>query len=337
MATTTAAMATIRPRFSSVAVIGSPWFRYGIVPKPTSLRKRCALTSRRVNRHLAQLNIATLRHPLDDPRIADFVEGLPLVNGAGEQSPGYVWRLQSNSGDATDIRVFEDPLVIVNLTVWESLDALKAFAYRGVHREFFRRRAEWFVGGSSRTALWWLHAGLLPTTDDAKRRLEFIDAFGTSPYAFEMGQNHAALVIERVGLDDERAKRLLHEQNNDLDPDQLTGDRGCVVVAELDDVAAACGAYRRLDDTTAEITRIHVAQSARGVRVGAAIVAELDAAAGSNGFQRLLLESGPRQLPTLGMYEKFGFRRRRCWGEYAGSATSICLEKTLTAGPGRLA
>ena len=91
-------------------------------------------------RHLAQLNITTLRYPLDDPRISDFVNGLAIVNGAGEQAPGYVWRLQSESGDATDIRVFEDPMVIVNLTVWESLSALKAFAYRGIHRDFFRRR-----------------------------------------------------------------------------------------------------------------------------------------------------------------------------------------------------
>ncbi len=103
-----------------------------------------------VNRHLAQLNVATLRHPIDDPRTADFADALPIVNGAGEGSPGYVWRLQSDSGDATDIQVFDDPLIIVNLTVWESLEALKAFAYRGIHRDFFRRRAEWFVEGSSR-------------------------------------------------------------------------------------------------------------------------------------------------------------------------------------------
>ena len=139
------------------------------------------MTRHPAGRALAQLNIATLRHPIDDPRIADFVDALPVVNGAGEQSPGYLWRLQSDSGDATDIQVFDDPLVIVNLTVWQSLDALKAFAYRGVHRDFFRRRADWFVAGSSRTALWWLPASVVPSTDDAKRRLDFIDAVGASP------------------------------------------------------------------------------------------------------------------------------------------------------------
>ena len=255
-----------------------------------------------MNRHLVQLNIATLQHPLDDPRTADFVNALPTVNEAGEQSPGYVWRLQSDTGDATDIRVFDDPLMIVNLTVWESLDALKAFAYRGIHREFFRRRAEWFVPGSTRTALWWTTAGLLPTTDDAKRRLEFIDVFGPSPYAFGMGQNQPALVIER-GTDETR------------------------VVAELDDVAAGFGEYRLLDNATAEVARIHVGQSARGLRVGAAIVAELEALARANGLSRLLLETGPHMV---GLYENFGFRALN-GSEHGGAISSTRVEKLLTA------
>jgi ribosomal protein S18 acetylase RimI-like enzyme len=282
-----------------------------------------------LNRHLAQLNIATLRHPIDDPRVADFVDALPLVNGAGERSPGYVWRLQSDTGDATDIQVFEDPLVIVNLTLWESLEALKTFAYRGVHRDFFRRRAEWFVEGSSRTALWWLPAGILPTTDGAKRRLDFIDAFGVSPYAFEMGQHHAPMVVERVGADDARLHRF--------HLDEAVSDRTEFVVAELDDVAVAFGASRMVDDTTAEITRIDVHQSARRLRVGAAIVAELEGAARASGATRLLLESTPRRLAAVELYEGFGFRRCPCWGQYTSSAESICLEKPLVEEPGRLA
>ena len=168
-----------------------------------------------MNRHLAQLNIGKLRHPIDDPRISDFVDALPVVNGAGEQSPGYVWRLQSDSGDATDIQVFDDPLIIVNLTVWESLEALKAFAYRGIHRDFFRRRADWFVEESSRTALWWVPAGVLPTTDDAKRRLDFIEVFGSSPYAFTMGQSQPALAMDRVGFDDSRVQELGYRPDGD--------------------------------------------------------------------------------------------------------------------------
>ena len=156
-----------------------------------------------MKRHLAQLNVAKLLHPIDDPRIADFADGLPVVNGAGEQSPGYVWRLQSDLGDATDIQVFDDPLIIVNLTVWESLDSAQGVCVPGIHRDFFRRRANGSSRDRPRTALWWTPAGLLPTTDDAKRRLDFIEVFGPSPYAFTMGQNQPALAIERVGPDDQ--------------------------------------------------------------------------------------------------------------------------------------
>jgi len=277
-----------------------------------------------MNRHLVQLNIATLQHPLDDPRTADFVNALPTVNEAGEQSPGYIWRLQSDGGNATDINVFDDPLIIVNLTVWESLDALKAFAYRGIHRDFFRRRAEWFVPGSTRTALWWTPAGSLPTTDDAKRRLEFIDVFGASPYAFAMGQNQPALVIERVRPDDARTaetvRRLLQ------DSQVPNADEGGSVVVELDDVTVGFGAYRLLEDTTAEVERIHVAQTARGIRVGAAIVAELESLARANGLGRLLLETGPQMVS---LYENFGFRA--CNGvELGGVISSTRVEKVLT-------
>ena len=231
-------------------------------------------------------------------------------------------------------------MIIVNLTVWESLEALKAFAYRGIHRDFFRRRVEWFVEGSSRTALWWLPAGSLPTTDDAKRRLDFIEVLGSSPYAFAMGQNHPPLAIEHVELDDARAQQLIRQLNDDLErtgdghrafrvgPDDIGPGRGTVVVAELDDEPVAFGAYRRTDATTAEIQRMYVAQSARGIRVGAAVIAELESAARKSGVQRLLLETWPRQLPLL---ENFGFRPCPCWGEHIASATSICLEKALTA------
>lgn len=282
-----------------------------------------------VRRHLAQLNVATLLHPIDHPQIADFAEGLPVVNGASEDAPGYVWRLQSDSGDATDIKVFDDPLVIVNLTVWESLDALKAFAYRGIHREFFRRRVEWFVEGSTRTALWWMRAGALPTTDDAKRRLDFLHVFGPSPYAWAMGHSFPSLVIERLGEEFRD-----HELHRHLQIAAVPTNYECIVVAELDDVPVACGAYRRADDTTAEVRRMYVAESARGMRMGTAMLAELEAAAASSGLQRLLLESWPAQLPAL---EKFGYRRCAESSDFELSAESICLEKALTAEPSRLA
>ena len=278
-----------------------------------------------MNRHLVQLNIATLQHPLDDPRIADFVDALPIVNEAGERSPGYVWRLQSDGGNATDIKVFEDPLIIVNLTVWESQESLKAFAYRGIHRDFFRRRAEWFVAGSTRTALWWTPAGSLPTTDDAKRRLEFIDVVGASPYAFAMGQNQPALVIERIRPGDEGTAEIIRELLKDSDVP--SADEGGSVIVELDDEAVGFGAYRLLDDTTAEVARIHVAQSARGMRVGAAIVAELESLARADGLSRLLLETSPQMVS---LYENFGFRVLN-GSDPGGPSASVRVEKMLTA------
>lgn len=283
-----------------------------------------------MRRHLAQLNVATLRHPVDHPQIADFAEGLPVVNGAGEEAPGYVWRLQSDGGDATDIRVFDDPLVIVNLTVWESLEALKAFAYRGIHREFFRRRVEWFVEGSTRTALWWLRAGAIPTADDARRRLDFLDLFGPSPYAWAMGQNYPALVTERIDVEEFRNHVLRRHLQDDTNPD----DYECIVVADLDDAPVACGAYRRADDTTAQVRRMYVAQAARGIRMGTAILAELEAAATSKGLQRLVLESWSTQLPAL---ERFGYRSCAGPSDFQLPTESICLEKALTDGPSRLA
>lgn len=277
-----------------------------------------------MRRHLAQLNIATLRYPMDDPRTADFADALPDVNGAGEDSPGYVWRLQSDGGDATDIQVFDDPLVIVNLTVWESLEALKGFAYRGIHRDFFRRRAEWFVEGTTRTALWWVPADELPTTEDAKRKLEFIEVFGSSPYAFTMGKNPPPFVIDHVRFDDGRVQELRNHLNGDLGAD----DKGGVVVAELDDVPVACGSYRTLDDSTAEIRRMYVAQSARGMRVGAAVIAELEKAAAHGGMRRVLLETWPRQVSAL---QQFGFQICPAWSEPTLSAESVYLEKTFSA------
>ena len=138
--------------------------------------------------HLAQLNVATLRHPIDAAETADFKNALDPVNAAGEASEGFVWRLQTDAGDATSIQAFPNPLTIVNLTVWESQKALRDFAYRGLHRDFFRRRAEWFEPGS-RAVMWWIEAGTLPTVDEARARLDYFGAHGPSEHAFEFGQN----------------------------------------------------------------------------------------------------------------------------------------------------
>ena len=134
--------------------------------------------------HLANVNVAKLRAPLDDPLLADFVAGLPVVNALADAAPGFVWRLQTDDGDATALRVFPDPDVIVNLTVWESVEALKAFTYKGAHLDVFRRRGDGFHADGRGLALWWIEAGTIPTVEDARQRLDHLAEHGPSPYAF---------------------------------------------------------------------------------------------------------------------------------------------------------
>ena len=122
--------------------------------------------------HLAQINIGRLLAPVDDPRIADFVAALEPVNALADASPGFVWRLQTEAGDATALRPYDDDLIIVNMSVWTSLEALRAFVFDGPHVDVLRRRREWFeVMAEAYTTLWWVPAGTIPTIDEAKERL----------------------------------------------------------------------------------------------------------------------------------------------------------------------
>jgi uncharacterized protein DUF3291 len=135
--------------------------------------------------HLAQLNIGRLRAPMDDPIIDDFRTNLAPINALAESSPGYVWRLQDDSGDATSIKPFEDDLEIINLTVWESIDALADFTYRSGHVEFLRRRREFFEAPTAPIlCLWWIPEGTIPTIDEAIERLAHLRAHGPTPRAF---------------------------------------------------------------------------------------------------------------------------------------------------------
>jgi heme-degrading monooxygenase HmoA len=135
--------------------------------------------------HLAQVNIALPREPLDSPALAQFVAALEPINALADASPGFVWRLQTDDGDATGIRAFGDDRLIVNLSVWESLHALRAYVYSSGHREVLRRRREWFErSGEAFLALWWVPAGTLPTVADAEARLEHLREHGPTPYAF---------------------------------------------------------------------------------------------------------------------------------------------------------
>ncbi|KAB2348958.1 DUF3291 domain-containing protein [Actinomadura rudentiformis] len=135
--------------------------------------------------HLAQLNLAKLKYPLDDPRVADFVAWLKPINEMAERWPGFVWRLVDESGeDATSIQPL-GPETIVNMTVWESQDALWDYTYRSGHLDALRRRGEWFERPTRpMQVLWWIPAGHIPTVDEALERLELLRAEGPSPRAF---------------------------------------------------------------------------------------------------------------------------------------------------------
>ena len=135
--------------------------------------------------HLAQLNVGRLRAPMDDPMIDDFRTSLDRVNALAEASPGYVWRLQDESGNATGIKAFGNDLDILNLTVWESVDALAEFTYRSAHVELLRRRREFFEAPTTDiVCMWWVTEGTVPTVEDAIARLEHLRAHGPSPVAF---------------------------------------------------------------------------------------------------------------------------------------------------------
>ena len=139
--------------------------------------------------HLAQLNVGRLRAPMDDPLIDDFRTNLDPINALAEASPGFVWRLQSESGNATDIKPFGDDLEIVNLTVWESVDALADYVYRSGHVAFLRRRREFFEAPTQPIqCLWWIPEGSIPTVDEALERLEHLRSHGPTPTAFTFRQ-----------------------------------------------------------------------------------------------------------------------------------------------------
>jgi heme-degrading monooxygenase HmoA len=135
--------------------------------------------------HVAQCNIGRVRAPLDSPQLAGFVAALEPVNRMADEAPGFVWRLQTEAGDATAIRAFEDDMLLLNMSVWESIEALAEFTYRTPHRDVMRRRREWFERlADVYLVLWWVPAGTLPTVVEARARLEALRRDGPTPQAF---------------------------------------------------------------------------------------------------------------------------------------------------------
>ena len=143
--------------------------------------------------HLAQINIGHARAPVDDPLMAPFMARLDEINALADRSPGFVWRLQDDSGNATAIPVTDDPLVIVNLSVWESLEALSDFVYRTAHAPVMARRLDWFERHTAAyLALWWSPAGTLPTVAEGLSRIDHLQRNGPGAQAFTFKRPFAA-------------------------------------------------------------------------------------------------------------------------------------------------
>ncbi|MFJ3302924.1 DUF3291 domain-containing protein [Streptomyces sp. NPDC086549] len=136
---------------------------------------------------LAQANIARLKFPLDSPELKYFVDALDPVNAVADAAEGFVWRLQSDSGNATGIPVLGDEWLVINMSVWRDTNALTAFMYQGQHRELLARRREWFERVEEAMAtLWWVPAGHRPTVAEAEARLLHLRANGPTAYAFTL-------------------------------------------------------------------------------------------------------------------------------------------------------
>ena len=139
---------------------------------------------------LAQLNVGRAVAPLDSPAMAGFMNQLDRINALAEASPGFVWRFQDESGNATSVRAFDDPRVIVNMSVWESQQALHDYVYRSEHVRVLRKRKQWFEKFDGPfLVLWWVPAGHRPTLAEAKAKLDLLTRQGPSAAAFTFGKS----------------------------------------------------------------------------------------------------------------------------------------------------
>jgi hypothetical protein len=139
--------------------------------------------------HIAQLNISRLNAPLDAPEMKEFVDFLEPVNKFAEESPGFVWRMKGENGEASSLMAspFDDPMIVTNLTVWTDIPSLQAFVYKSVHRYFLQGRRQWFARvDGSQVVMWWVRPGVIPTITDAKARLDRLDREGPSLDGFTL-------------------------------------------------------------------------------------------------------------------------------------------------------
>ena len=143
--------------------------------------------------HIAQLNIGRALAPVDDPLMADFTNNLLRINTLGHNTPGFAWQLLTEDGDSTAFRMFaDDDSLLINMTVWESIEALFQFTYHSEHTDFLRRRREWFapLPDLPVLVLWWVPAGHHPSLEEAKAKLLHLKQHGPTPLAFTFRQRY---------------------------------------------------------------------------------------------------------------------------------------------------
>jgi hypothetical protein len=135
--------------------------------------------------HLAQVNIGRIKAPLDSEAMSGFVSRLDEINALADQSEGFVWRLQTNEGNATYLRPYDDDQILLNMSVWESVEALRNYVFKSAHAELLRQRHSWFEKFSSvYAALWWVPVSHIPGVDEAKKRIDYLEKNGPSQFAF---------------------------------------------------------------------------------------------------------------------------------------------------------
>ena len=140
--------------------------------------------------HLAQVNIARMVAPLEDPAMADFVARLDEINALADRHPGFVWRLQTPAGNATYLRPYDDDRMLFNMSVWESIEHLKRYVYYSAHVQVLRRRSDWFdKTRGHHLALWWIPVGHVPSVDEGKKRIAHLEMHGPTPFAFTFSRS----------------------------------------------------------------------------------------------------------------------------------------------------
>ena len=157
--------------------------------------------------HLAQVNIGRARGAMTEPVMQGFAARLEEINALAERTPGFVWRLQTEDGDATAIRPYGDERIMINMSVWADLESLRDYVFRSEHAGVMRGRREWFEKFEGvYLALWWVPAGHIPSVDEAVSRIAHLEAHGPTPFAFSFRQPFDAdgrpIARERVKWDD---------------------------------------------------------------------------------------------------------------------------------------